>query len=330
MKCPIPEKQIYLFCDNLLDEKNAALARDHIASCESCKHTFEEARKSLRVLSQPASENGMLTDEIAEGVIDGLFIENDSDKRAAPRRIFQFPKIGYGIAAATVVAFAIGLSTPLMLRAFHVIGHVDATVSAGNQKSAPTVSDSTVTTLDKAIETPYRKHTTAQTRETDYAAIRLMIRQGKYDSAIVAIPKYLAKHSATDNADMAYSDLALCYCRTNKWVDALDAFAKASATTADSLVREAALHRTNSILFTELARIDQAETGINTYLEKYPKGTWRELEYILLVRVKIAEKKHKEAIATLKQFKLEFPQSRIAVNLHNEIKQMGKAQTAGR
>jgi ferric-dicitrate binding protein FerR (iron transport regulator) len=144
-------------------------------------------------------------------------------------------------------------------------------------------------------------------QKRDYAAISGLIRHGDYDKAIVAIVEYLA--SDTFDRDVAYCDLALCYSRTDRWESALDAYASASAATNDSLVKEAILHRTNSIFFSKLARFREAASGIQNYLQRYPHGAWREREYGMLIRIEIAQNQREEAQRTVDRYAIEFPRS---------------------
>jgi len=101
-----------------------------------------------------------------------------------------------------------------------------------------------------------------------FAAIRHTIRRAEYDSAIVALVNYLARYSV--DKDVAWCDLALCYSKTSRWESALDAYKHTMSATSDTLVQEAVLHRSNSILFSKLARFKDAEKGIRDYLAAYP------------------------------------------------------------
>ncbi len=137
--------------------------------------------------------------------------------------------------------------------------------------------------------------------------VRSHIRRGEYDSAIVDIVNYLAGDTA--DRDIAYCDLALCYGKIERWESAVQAYGKAAASTKDSLVAEAILHRTNSILFSKLARNAEAEKGIREYLAKYPLGAWREREYGMLVRIQMAQNRSAEARQTVDRYGEEFPAS---------------------
>jgi ferric-dicitrate binding protein FerR (iron transport regulator) len=123
-----------------------------------------------------------------------------------------------------------------------------------------------------------------------YGNIRKLMRNGDYEKAIDGLISLLK--TRLPDPDIAYCDLALCYSKTDQWDNAVDAYAKAAGVTNDSLVREAILHRTNHILFSKLFRYDDAEKGIRTYLDRYPRGTWRERELGLLARVERARKKN--------------------------------------
>ncbi len=323
MKCPITEKQIYLYCDNLICEKDRAVVKEHIDSCARCGKIYNAARKGLSAFVGDAFLEPMLSERVAHEIINTSLRES---KKPVKTRILQFPKMAYGIAAAAALAAALGISTPLIMHAFHP-AHAVSRAAIPVKGSAAAIADSLSGEDVPAPVSRSSKQSGVKNREADYGAIRVLIRRGKYDSAIIAIPSFIAGHPNWDDADMAFSDLALCYCRLGAWDNALAAFAKVSALTKDSLVREGALHRTNSILFTELSRIDEADAGVAKYLATYPRGTWRELEYILFIRIKIAKHDRAEAVTLLKRFKMEFPSSRIAVNLHNEIKQMNKVAT---
>jgi TolA-binding protein len=120
----------------------------------------------------------------------------------------------------------------------------------------------------------------APAEKSAYGKIRRMIRKGDYENALSGILKYLETDTA--DADVAYCDLALCYSNLGQWQNAVQAYAKASAATRDSLVREAILHRTNHILFSKLARYDEAGAGIRSYLSRYPNGHWHERELSML------------------------------------------------
>ena len=161
-----------------------------------------------------------------------------------------------------------------------------------------------------------------------YDAIRGLIYRRDYDKAIIAIMQYLA--SASTDRDVAYCDLALCYSRTGRWESALDAYDKASAATEDSLVKEAVLHRSNSILFSKLVRYGQAEQGIKTYLARYPNGAWREREYGMLVKVQIAQQRREDAQRTAQRYMFEFPGSCSADKMLMEIAKIPADQSANR
>lgn len=141
--------------------------------------------------------------------------------------------------------------------------------------------------------------------EKAYAAARHLIRRGDYDGAVVAIVNYLSRHSL--DHDVAYCDLALCYGKTGRWESALEAYGKAFAASNDSLVREAVLHRSNSILFSKLTRYGEAEQGIRGYLASYPVGAWREREYGMLVKIELAQKRRDDAAQTVEAYQSEFP-----------------------
>jgi hypothetical protein len=147
--------------------------------------------------------------------------------------------------------------------------------------------------------------------------VRSHIRRGEYDSAIVDIVNYLA--TDTVDRDIAYCDLALCYGKTERWESAIEAYRKAAASTKDSLVAEAILHRTNSILFSKLARNAEAEKGIREYLAKYPLGSWREREYGMLVRIQITQNRSAEARQTVDRYEAEFPASCSVEEMRLEI-----------
>lgn len=135
----------------------------------------------------------------------------------------------------------------------------------------------------------------APAEKNAYGKIRRMIRKGDYENALPGILKYL--ETDTTDADVAYCDLALCYSNLGQWQNAVQAYAKASAVTRDSLVREAILHRTNHILFSKLARYDEAGAGIRRYLSRYPNGHWRERELSMLKGLETAQKRHDRAAA---------------------------------
>jgi hypothetical protein len=157
-----------------------------------------------------------------------------------------------------------------------------------------------------------------------YDAIRSLIRHGDYDKAIVAIVGHLASDSV--DRDVAYCDLALCYSRTDRWESALDAYASASAATTDSLVKEAVLHRANSILFSKLARFSKAESGIRDYLIRYPHGAWREREYGMLIRIEIAQNHREEAQRTVDRYAFEFPGSCSVDKMQMEVARLSPDQ----
>jgi tetratricopeptide (TPR) repeat protein len=163
-----------------------------------------------------------------------------------------------------------------------------------------------------------------------YAAARRLVRRGEYDSAISAIVKYLSVYSL--DRDVAYCDLALCYSKSGRWESALDAYQKALAATEDSLVHEAVLHRSNSILFSKLARFDKAEQGIRDYLESYPIGAWREREYGMLVKIELAQKRRSDAAQTVDAFQSEFPVACSVEEMRLQIAQLpaDSAAQAGR
>jgi hypothetical protein len=128
------------------------------------------------------------------------------------------------------------------------------------------------------------------TKTGTYGEIRKLMRKGYYDKAIAELNDLVTTRPR--DPDIAYCDLALCYCKTDQWDLAVDAYAKAADLTNDKLVREAILHRTNHILFSKLLRYTDAEKGIRTYLALYPRGTWRQRELGLLARVERAQKRH--------------------------------------
>jgi hypothetical protein len=154
-------------------------------------------------------------------------------------------------------------------------------------------------------------------QKRDYDAIRGLIRHGDYDKAIIAIVEHLASDPL--DRDVAYCDLALCYSRTDRWESALDAYAGAAAATTDSLVREAVLHRVNSILFSKLARFSEAGSGIRDYLLRYPHGAWREREYGMLIKIEIAQNRHEEAQQVVNRYAGEFPGSCSIEKMRLEI-----------
>jgi hypothetical protein len=162
----------------------------------------------------------------------------------------------------------------------------------------------------------------------DYDTVRGLIRHGDYDKAIVAIVEHLA--SAPLDRDVAYCDLALCYSRTDRWESALDAYASASAATTDSLVKEAVLHRVNSILFSKLARFSEAGSGIRDYLLRYPRGAWREREYGMLIRIEIAQNHREEAQRSVDRYAFEFPGSCSVDKMRMEVAKLSAGQGAKR
>ncbi len=163
-----------------------------------------------------------------------------------------------------------------------------------------------------------------------YAAVRHLIRRGDYDGTIVAIVNYLSRHSL--DQDVAYCDLALCYSKTGRWESALEAYRKAVAATNDSLVREAVLHRSNSILFSKLGRYGEAEQGIRSYLASYPVGAWREREYGMLVKIELAQKRRDDAAQTVKAYQSEFPVACSVEEMQAQVAQLPRdsANKAGR
>ena len=162
----------------------------------------------------------------------------------------------------------------------------------------------------------------------DYDTVRGLIRHGDYDKAIVAIVEHLA--SGPLDRDVAYCDLALCYSRTDRWESALDAYAGALAATTDSLVKEAVLHRANSILFSKLARFSEAGPGIRDYLLRYPHGAWREREYGMLIRIEIAQNHHEEAQRTVDRYAFEFPGSCSIEKMRMEVARLSAGQDTKR
>jgi|GEM_PF-2555074 hypothetical protein len=165
----------------------------------------------------------------------------------------------------------------------------------------------------------HRKSGLGEHRAENYGFqhVRSHIRRGEYDSAIVDIVNYLARD--TTDRDIAYCDLALCYGKIERWESAVEAYGKAAASTNDSLVAEAILHRTNSILFSKLARSAEAEKGIREYLAKYPLGAWREREYGMLVRIQMAQNRSAEARQTVDRYGEEFPASCSVEEMRLEI-----------
>jgi tetratricopeptide (TPR) repeat protein len=165
-------------------------------------------------------------------------------------------------------------------------------------------------------------------QKQSYDAVRGLIRHGDYDKAIVAIVEHLA--SGPLDRDVAYCDLALCYSRTDRWESALDAYAGALAATTDSLVKEAVLHRANSILFSKLARFSEAGPGIRDYLLRYPHGAWREREYGMLIRIEIAQNHHEEAQRTVDRYAFEFPGSCSIEKMRMEVARLSAGQDTKR
>jgi ferric-dicitrate binding protein FerR (iron transport regulator) len=155
-----------------------------------------------------------------------------------------------------------------------------------------------------------------------FAAIRHTIRRAEYDSAIVALVNYLARYSV--DKDVAWCDLALCYSKTSRWESALDAYKHTMSATSDTLVQEAVLHRSNSILFSKLARFKDAEKGIRDYLAAYPIGAWREREYGMLVKIELAEKRRDDAAQTIEAYQSEFPASCSVEEMRMEIANLSR------
>jgi ferric-dicitrate binding protein FerR (iron transport regulator) len=149
------------------------------------------------------------------------------------------------------------------------------------------MTESALSGFDDAGDIPHKSP--VLTRTGAYGEIRKLMRKGDYEKAITALKCLLMKRSA--DADVAYCDLALCYCKTDQWDSAVTAYASAAAVTNDRLVRESILHRTNHILFSKLFRYDEAEKGIRSYLALYPHGTWRQRELNLLARVERVQKR---------------------------------------
>jgi ferric-dicitrate binding protein FerR (iron transport regulator) len=145
-----------------------------------------------------------------------------------------------------------------------------------------------VTAIDDAGDFPQKSPVSTTTGT--HGEIRKLMRKGYYDKAIAKLNDLVATRPR--DPDIAYCDLALCYCKTDQWDLAVDAYAKAASLTNDKLVREAILHRTNHILFSKLLRYAEAEKGIRSYLALYPHGTWRQRELGLLARVERAQKRH--------------------------------------
>jgi hypothetical protein len=157
-----------------------------------------------------------------------------------------------------------------------------------------------------------------------YPEIRGLLRQGEWDKAIAAITKYLDSNSG--EVDMAYCDLALCYSKLHRYEDAISAYEKAALATRDTLVREAALHKINSVCFSKLRRYAEAEAGIKKYLAAFPAGNWREQEYLLLIRVKTIRKNLPEAQQVLQRFMSEFPTSCRVAEAQEEVSKLAGPQ----
>ncbi len=160
-------------------------------------------------------------------------------------------------------------------------------------------------------------HSPAASAQKSLAVIGRLIRSADYDEAIVSIVNYLTLYPA--DHDVAYCDLALCYSKTDRWESSVDAYAKALAATSDSLLAEAVLHRSNSILFSKLARFKDAERGIRRYLASFPLGAWREREYGMLVKIEIAQNRIIDAGRTVDDYAAEFPLAGSVEEMRTQI-----------
>lgn len=456
MNCPVSERQIYLLCDGLLQEKESSEVRAHILACEHCRKTYREARQSLALLKQTAPRHVLLDQATTESIISqaladskrqprivdirfgrkmypllaaaailllvlvsGMYLSSDfrksvkdvpvasAHKLSSETTILtsvkdttvifnrmcvlcagkdtrvtldqQSPRVVYfdlsqgsvliaahkglydtiAVRCAGVTVFATGTHfsvemtgsdvrvsvvegsvrllnaqtgglMPLTCGELCVVNATNGTwqkeVLSENLQKQLTESFDAMGSSDFAlVPAPMpRAHRTHNIRfresgreKQGYNVIRDLIRHGDYDKAIGVITEHLASDSV--DRDIALCDLALCYSRTNRWENALDAYARASAATTDSLVKEAVLHRANSILFSELARLGEAETGIRNYIGRYPHGAWREREYAMLIRIEITQQRIEEAKRTADGYAAEFPASCSVERMQKEV-----------
>jgi tetratricopeptide (TPR) repeat protein len=291
MTCSIDEQKLYLLSDGLLDEKERAALLAHCASCPRCAGILEEARRSLSLFKQPVPDTAFLPQEKELSIISGA-LEQAAKNRSRKPRIIAFRQKEYLFAAAAALVILSVVSGVFLLGpSIGKQASVSTTAGQGN-RVAELTKDTTSRFnrrsiqpgLDDSVDFPRR--ITASATNGTYGKLRALVRRGDYEKAIAGITRFLSTNPR--DPDVAYCDLALCYCKTDQWDEAVKAYSKAATVTKDELVREAILHRTNHILYSKLFRYNEAAKGVRTYLVLYPHGAWRERELELLARVERA------------------------------------------
>jgi TolA-binding protein len=140
-----------------------------------------------------------------------------------------------------------------------------------------------------------------------YTIAREMIAKAHYKAAGHVLEDYLTKY--TTNQDSVWFDLAFCYSALRRYSDAIELYQRIVTESLDEPLIEAALHRSNKIMFLKFRDYGDASTGIDHYLQKYPHGMWREEAWYYRIKIALSRHDGSDADSLLKIFTKEFPRN---------------------